>query len=43
VLVESDVVTSALLGLMGVGIPALLIHDSLVAYRWHTGFDITVE
>ncbi len=42
-LAESDIVTSALLRLMDLGIPALPVHDSLIAPRQHTGFSITVE
>ena len=34
-LVESDIVTSVLLKLMGLGIPALQVHDSVVAPAKH--------
>lgn len=34
-LAESDIVTSAMLKLMGLGIPALPVHDSLISPRRH--------
>lgn len=34
-LAESDIMTSALLKLMGMGIPALPVHDSLIAPKRH--------
>ena len=36
-LAESDIVTTALLRLMELGIPALPVHDSLIAPRQHRG------